>query len=307
MQRVIFLIVVYICLAACVLLGVANPLYLDLPAWAQLVVAALVGIAVGGIAPRPVPGLAAWLMLAAVAWIGIRFAHGLGGQAVLMPAAASIGLASGLIAWRIPRAQRFWRPVPLFAGAVIVVALVLLGQTGVRSQINQPPGFQPFKAPVYALHLLDGKTVHSKSLANKTVVLVFWATWCTPCREELPGLQKIYLQHYWNDPRVAFYLVDVGDGADTRAKAREFLRAYGITLPAAFDAGGRLMDAFRLPPELPTRIVIGADGAVKYRAIGYGSYAKGFPGLRKAIGAGRPSSEAVQRAAGGDAGQAQNW
>lgn len=283
MPRIIFPILAYVLLGACVLLGVANPLYLDLPARAQLAFAALIGLAAGGIAPRILRGWVAWLALAAVAWIGIEFAHGLGRLAYLLPTAMSVGLAAGLIAWRLPRDWRFWRPVPLLAGAVIVVVLALLGEPRPRPGAYSPPAFHPFAVPAYTLHLLDGTTIHSGSLDNKTVVLAFWATWCPPCREELPRLQKLYAARYRGNPDVVFYLVDVADGVDTRAKARAFLKKHGITIPSAFDAQGRLMDRFRLPSELPTRIVIGSDGVLSYRGIGYGSYASGFPELRKAI------------------------
>lgn len=292
MRRMIFPVLAYMFLAVCVLLGVAGPLYLDLPARAQLAFAALVGLGVGGIAPRVLRAWAAWLILAAVAWIGIQFVHGLGRLAYLLPVAMSVGLAAGLAAWRLPHQRRFWRPVPLFAGAAIVVVLALLGEPRPASGTRGSTAFRPFPAPAYTLHLLDGKTVHSKSLKNKTVVLAFWATWCSPCREELPRLQELYAKHYRNNPDVVFYLVDVGDGVDTEAKARAFLKKHDITLPSAFDAQGRLMDDLRLPSELPTRIVIGTDGMVSYRSIGYGGYASSFPGLRKAIEGPRPVSAA---------------
>ena len=292
MPRMIFPVLAYLVLAACVLLGVADPLYLDIPARAQLAFAGLVGLAVGGIAPRILRGWMAWLALSAVAWIGIGFAHGLGHLAYLLPAALSVGLAAGLIAWRLPRERRYWRPVPLLAGAAAVLALALLAEPRPRPAVYRPPAFHPFTAPAYTLHLLDGKTIHSRSLGRKTVVLAFWATWCAPCREELPLLQKLYAAHYRSNPDVVFYLVDVADGVDTPSKARAFLKKHGITLPSAFDAQGKLMDDLRLPSELPTRVVIGTDGKLNYRAIGYGSYASGFPALRKAIKSSRNVSAA---------------
>ena len=292
MQRLIYPALAYVFLAACILLGVANPLYLDLPARVQLAFAALAGLAVGGIAPRVLPAWLAWLALAAVAWIGIQFAHGLGRLAYLLPAAVSIGLAAGLIAWRLPPERRFWRPVPIVVGAAVVVVLALFGEPRAVPGTYTPPAFHPFTVPAYTLHLLDGRTIRSENLGNKTVVLAFWATWCVPCREELPGLEKLYQQRYKNDPKVAFYLVDIGDGVDTQSKARAFLKSLGITIPSAFDAEGRLMDDLQLPRELPTRVVIGADGVLRYRGIGYGHYASGFPALRKAIDVAHPVSTA---------------
>lgn len=292
MRRMVYPVLAYVFLAACVLLGVANPLYLDLPARAQLAFAALAGLAVGGIAPRMLRGWAAWLILAGIAWIAIQFGHGLGRLAYLLPTAVSVGLAAGLIAWRLPRERRFWRPLPLLIAAAAIIVIALLGEPRPVAGMHTPPSFHPYAAPAYVLNLLDGRTIHSKSLENKTVVLAFWATWCKPCREELPRLQKLYATRYRDKPGVVFYLVDVADGVDTKARARAFLKQYGVTIPSAFDAEGRLMDDLRLPGELPTRIVINADGMVSYRGIGYGTYASGFPGLRKAIDGARSASPA---------------
>ena len=293
MRRMIYAIGITLFLAGCVLAGAANPWYLYQPWWIQLAFAGLVGLAAGGLAPRVFPGWASWFFLVLAVWIASIFAADQYRLAYWLAASASVGVAAGLVAWRLTYAQRFWRPVPLCVGAAVIFAFAIIGRPRPLFQpAYTPPAFHPFTAPAYTLHLLDGKTIHSENLAEKTVVLAFWATWCSPCREELPRLQKLYARHYRNNPDVVFYLVDVGDGVDTRGKAREFLKKHGITLPSAFDAQGKLMDDLHLPSELPTRIVIGTDGKVSYRAIGYGSYASGFPRLRNAIAGSRQMSSA---------------
>ena len=293
MRRLIYAIGITLFLAGCVLVGAANPWYLYQPWWIQLAFAGLAGLAAGGLAPRVFPGWVSWVFLVLAVWIASIFAADQYRLAYWLAASASVGVAAGLVAWRLTYEQRFWRPVPLCVGAAVVFAFPIIGRPRPLFQpAYTPPAFHPFTVPAYTLHLLDGKTIHSENLAQKTVVLAFWATWCSPCREELPRLQKLYARHYRDDPEVVFYLVDVGDGVDTRSKAREFLKKHGITLPSAFDAQGKLMDDLHLPSELPTRVVIGADGKVSYRAIGYGSYAGGFPRLRNAIESSRQMSSA---------------
>lgn len=282
MIRAAYLVLAYLFLAICVFAGATGQLYLHLSLWIQLAFAALVGMAVGGMAPKALPGWLALPLLICLAWLATLFEQGRGDILYLFPAAASVGVVAGLVAWRLPDALRFWRLAPLFCGAAFIVGLAFLGQVRIAAPVAGH-GFRPFPAPAYSLHLLSGKIIRSRHIAGTTVVLAFWATWCRPCREELPRLQALYERRYRNDPGVSFYLVDLGEGGETRAKARSYLRQHHISLPSAFDAQGRLMRKFRLPPDLPTRLVVGAGGIVRYRAIGYGGHADGFPELRNAI------------------------
>ena len=284
MRRMILAIVITLFLAGCVLVGAANPWYLYQPWWFQLAFAGLVGLAAGGLAPRAFPAWASWVLLVLAVWIASIFAADQYRLAYLLAASASVGVAAGLVAWRLPYEQRLWRPVPLCVGAAVVFAFAIIGRPRPLLQpAYTPPAFHSYQAPAYTLHMLDGTKIDSERFAGKTVVLAFWAPWCEPCRKELPRLQKFYVRHYKNNPGVAIYLVDEGGGGDTPAKSRAFLKALGITIPSAFDPNGRVMDTLRLPSELPTRLVIGPDDVVRYRGIGYGGYAREFPSLRKAI------------------------
>lgn len=286
---------IYLALGLCVLAGAGDLLYLHFPDWELLAFAALVGVAAGGLVPARLRATQAWIVLVAPTWVAYFYVLGaassLGHVARLFlpwPLAASVGVAAGLAAWRLPKRLGWWRPLPLVLGAAAVAVIVFLGNPG--HSAYSPPSFHPFKAPAYTLHLMKGGTVHSSDLRGKTVVLAFWATWCKPCRKEMPGLQKLYERNYRNDPKVAFYLVDLGVGGETRSKAESYLAKHGITIPAAYDDHGRLMDDFKLPNELPTRVVINAGGMVGFRSVGFGSYAKGFPRLRKAIAQASPGS-----------------
>lgn len=285
----------YLALSLCVLAGAADLLYFHFPDWALLGFAALVGAAAGGLVPARLRAAQAWIVLVALTWIAFFYILGAASSLgnvfrifVPWPVAASVGVAAGLAAWRLPRRLGWWRPLPLVLGAAAVTGITFVSG-GPGGGTYTPPRFHPFPAPAYTLHLLDGGTVNSSSLKGKTVVLAFWATWCKPCREELPGLQVLYQTHYADRPDVVFYAVDVGAGGDTPEKARKYLGKMGITLPAAFDADGALMGRLHLPGELPIRVVISTRGVVDYRSVGYGSGADGFPRLRAAI-AGNPQA-----------------
>src|SRR5699024_8188031 len=75
---------------------------------------------------------------------------------------------------------------------VVAVAGVLCLAGGLAA-CGKPAHRMP---PAFTLQLANGQKVASHSLRGKTVVLSFWATWCGPCREELPALQKVYRKHY---------------------------------------------------------------------------------------------------------------
>ena len=96
---------------------------------------------------------------------------------------------------------------------------------------------------------LDGDTLRSTDLAGKVVVVNFWATWCVPCRLEVPSLQKLHERHLGEDLVVLGLSVDVGG----EAAIREYLRERGVTYPVAraTDAQRRAFGAEERVPDLP--------------------------------------------------------
>ncbi len=93
------------------------------------------------------------------------------------------------------------------------------------AQIKDPKPLTEFK-----LTSLDGKTVDSDSLKGKYVIINFWATWCGPCRKELPDLNKFY-EKYKNDPKVVVLTIAT-DSADTPTKTVEtFVKNNKYTFP----------------------------------------------------------------------------
>lgn len=273
-------------LSVCVLFGTWGPVFWQLaaPLWAELAIAAVVALAAGALAPRESPAWLDWLILVALAWAGFVFAAvemlpaPMVPPFLVYPLAASVGVAAGLAAWRMPRRRAAWRPLPIILGAAAVVGIFFLH--GPLAAWGQPA---PRPAPAFTLHRLNGEEVSSKALKGKTVALAFWATWCVPCRKELPALQKLYESHYAARPDVVFYVVDDGQGAETPAKAKAFLAHFGVRIPAAFDAGGRLAEKLDTRGVLPVRVVIGPRGLMRLTDYGYMKSDAGFSALRKAI------------------------
>lgn len=295
-MKVVLTVLIYLFLALCMLVGAANPLYLHYSYGAGLMIAALVGFAVGGIAPHKLRGWRAWLALVVPTWVGFiyvlyvfeatPFWH-LGILMYTWPIVSSVGVAAGLAAWRLPERLWAWRILPATLGAAAVLGVYFWGTALIAAIPRVVPTTMhgTFRAPAFTLQLLDGGSVESAKLRGKTVVLAFWATWCEPCREELPSLEKLYDKRWRDDPRIAFYAVDVGLGGDTPAKGRAYLEKLGLHLPAAFDRNGELSRKLRTGGVLPVRVVIGPDGVVRFRKAGYDAFDAGFSALRKAVAA----------------------
>jgi len=81
---------------------------------------------------------------------------------------------------------------------------------------------------------LDGRRVDSAQLRGRITVLCFWATWCPPCWQEFPQLERLY-ERYESNPDVVFLAIDAKGKGETPELARAFIENGGYTIPAAFD------------------------------------------------------------------------
>ena len=115
-------------------------------------------------------------------------------------------------------------------------------------------------APAFTATDLAGKGVSLADFRGRPLVVNFWATYCTPCREELPLLQRATSA----PPGVGLLLIDERDSGPA---ARSFLNSVGVTARSAADADGRLGNLYGVQV-LPTTIFIRADGTIEGRYLG---------------------------------------
>ena len=108
---------------------------------------------------------------------------------------------------------------------------------------NDLPPLQPgTPAPAFTLPALDGnEEITLNGLAGNVIVLNFWASWCSPCRREMPDFQKAWEEH--RDRGVVFLGIAVDDIATA---ARSFAQQVGVTYPLAIDPTGDTARAYRL-------------------------------------------------------------
>ena len=120
-------------------------------------------------------------------------------------------------------------------------------------------------APDFTVYDLEGNPVHLLSYLGKPIVLNFWASWCGPCKMEMPDFQKAFEEL---DGQVQFLMVNMTDGSrETVETAISFIESQGYTFPVLFDSD---MDAAITynAYSLPTTYFISAEGQVIARASG---------------------------------------
>ena len=121
------------------------------------------------------------------------------------------------------------------------------------------------RAPEFVLPTLadPNKTVALSDLKGKPVFLNFWASWCGPCKKEMPDLQAVYEK---NKDKVDFYTINL-TGQDDAKKAEAFLKEYNITIPALIDPDGKGMKMYKVI-SVPSSYVIDANGIVAEKRPG---------------------------------------
>ncbi len=119
-------------------------------------------------------------------------------------------------------------------------------------------------APAVTLRLLDGGTLDLAALEGNVVLLNFWATWCPPCRAEMPAFQELY-----DERRAAgFTVVGVAMDDGPRERVDTFLGERAISYPVGFATPAALA-AFGGVASLPTSVLIDRRGRIRYTVRGY--------------------------------------
>jgi len=149
----------------------------------------------------------------------------------------------------------------------ILLSLLLLWAAGVlaadkATEQTLPPVAKPFPAPAFTLTGEDGKTHRLSDYRGHVVVLNFWATWCPPCRYEMPAMERAY-QKLQGDG-IVLLAVNVGEDEDT---VFAFTGQYPVTFPLLLDRDGTVVKQYPVIG-LPTTFIIDPQGRVTHRAIG---------------------------------------
>ena len=149
----------------------------------------------------------------------------------------------------------------------VAVGLVLLAIGYVVKTANVTPVSVGMKAPDFDLKTVDGKTVHLADYRGRVVMLNFWATWCKPCRQEMPSMEEMS-KGFRTVAGDRFILLAVNENnVFYQGKVKPFLEKFGIDFTVPLDPLGKLDHLYKLTG-VPETFVIDQKGVVAEHVIG---------------------------------------
>ena len=149
----------------------------------------------------------------------------------------------------------------LFLGVCLAVLLSSLVASNAWAQFDKTAWPANVVTPKIETLDLQGKAWNTTELAGKVVVLNFWATWCAPCKDELPTLQTL---HDISDSQTVVLTINVREPA---ARAARYMQSTGMTFPVISDAKGELAKRWGVTV-YPTTILISPNGQARWRIVG---------------------------------------
>ncbi|MBI4303934.1 MAG: TlpA family protein disulfide reductase [Chloroflexi bacterium] len=148
--------------------------------------------------------------------------------------------------------------VKMVLSIVLLISLLVAGCAGASGT----PARLGEKAPDFQLKSLDGSSVSLSGLQGSPVLINFWATWCPPCREEMPYLQKIHDKY--SSKGLKMLAIDIGESPD---KVKDFLASNNLSLPVLLDSRGSVSGRYSVGA-IPTTFLIDKNGIIQEKVIG---------------------------------------
>lgn len=127
---------------------------------------------------------------------------------------------------------------------------------------SSPRPRKGFAAPDFTLETLDGQTITLSDLQGQVLLINFWASWCLPCREEMPAIQQVYEQY-----RDQGFVVLAVNLQEKNAQVAAFTEQLELTFPILMDRDGDVFDRYRVMA-LPSTFFVDRAGVIQDVAVG---------------------------------------
>jgi peroxiredoxin len=150
----------------------------------------------------------------------------------------------------------------LFLGLVWIFASADKSNTSTNGNIPAPQ--KGFLAPDFELQTTSGEIIRLSDLRGQAVLVNLWATWCPPCRAEMPAIDKVYNEY--KDKGFVVLAINM-TYQDTFSKIAPFVNEHNLTFSILLDQSGDTAEAYQLR-SLPTSFFIGRDGIINEVIIG---------------------------------------
>lgn len=143
---------------------------------------------------------------------------------------------------------------------LLVLLLVISSATHAEQALTLIDSAVP--APDFQLQDMDGKLHRLSDYRGKPVIINFWTTWCPPCREEIPSMNRAWQQ--LEQEGIAMLAINMGEDEET---IFIFSADYPADFPILMDVDGKVIEDWPVKG-LPTTYIVAPDGTIAYRAIG---------------------------------------
>ncbi len=139
-----------------------------------------------------------------------------------------------------------------------------------KSKSDAPIGLEvSYAAPHFTLQQLDGSKVHLSDFKGKTVMLNFWATWCPPCRAEMPEMEQFYKD--MKDQDVEIIAVNLTESESSIENVKTFKAEQGLSFPILLDEKGTAGSRYEIV-SVPTTYFLDENGVIHFKHVGPMSY-----------------------------------
>lgn len=178
---------------------------------------------------------------------GSRFCHQCGWDSKLAGAGKEASTAGHRPAWK-----RWVMGITLGAASLLLLGILLVPRSDAETvlQVGQA-------APDFELESVEGEQIKLSDLKGQPVILNFWATWCPPCRREMPDFQQVYDQHH--EQGLQLFGINVGE---SKVAVADFRDRVGVSFPILIDSKETAQTAYKIMP-LPATYFIDRDGVIR--------------------------------------------